>query len=82
MDVFVTFADGGKFNETYRNVKPLEYSFLGCGGGSYSLKGDVVRIQASCMSSTAGRLVKIESITSNQLILNPFGSGQYIFEKQ
>ncbi|MFD2937971.1 lipocalin family protein [Spirosoma flavum] len=79
--VFVTFGYNGEFNEFYENTKPVEYSFLGCGSGDYKMEGKDIRIIALCMSSTNGRLMKLVSIANNRLVLNPFGTGEYIFVK-
>ena len=78
-NVFVFFGNNGEFNETYENTKPVEYGFLGCGSGSYSVEGDKVRIRAACMSSSNGQLYDIISISTSQLVLNPFGTGEYVF---
>ncbi|WP_420148254.1 lipocalin family protein [Spirosoma sp.] len=80
--VFVAFGKDGKFNETYENTKPIEYSFLGCGSGDYTIEGNNIRIVALCMSSTSGRLMQLVSVNNKQLILNPFGSGEYTFERE
>ena len=80
--VIVAFENDGEFNEYYENTKPNEYSFLGCGSGSYSIEGSNIRIIAVCMSSTQGKLMQLVSVNRNQLVLNPFGSGEYIFVRQ
>ncbi|MBD2703844.1 lipocalin family protein [Spirosoma sp. BT702] len=80
--VFITFTNDGTFNEYYQNTKPIEYGFLGCGSGDYTLEGDGVRIRALCMSSTQGRLMKIVSVDTKQLVLNPFDTGEYVFVKK
>ncbi|RZM06430.1 MAG: hypothetical protein EOO88_53410 [Pedobacter sp.] len=77
--VFISFDNTGRFNEFYENTKPVDYSFLGCGGGSYELEGGNLRIRAVCMSSLSGRLVKLVSTSGNRLTLNPFGPGDYVF---
>lgn len=77
--VFVTFDYDGKFNEFYENTKPVEYSFLGCGSGGYKIEGNNVRIMALCMSSMNGKQMPVVSINATQLVLNPFGTGEYIF---
>ncbi|WP_461151051.1 lipocalin-like domain-containing protein [Spirosoma pulveris] len=77
--VFISFDQTGQFNELYQNTKPVEYCFLGCGGGSFNIDGDSLRIRAVCMSSLNGRLVKVVSLANSQLILNPFGTGDYVF---
>lgn len=80
--VYISFTNDGKFNETYENTKPVEYGFLGCGSGIYSMEGNKVRIRAVCMSSLDGQLYDIVSITANQLVLNAFGTGEYVFVKR
>lgn len=80
--VFISFSKNKEFNEFYQNTKPIDYAFLGCGGGSYELEEDHIRIRASCMSSSNGQLYKLVSLTDKRLVLNPFMSGEYIFEKQ
>ncbi|GAB3708380.1 hypothetical protein GCM10027592_43450 [Spirosoma flavus] len=80
--VFVTFTNQGVFNEYYENTKPVDYAFLGCGSGDYSLEDNAVRIRAICMSSNQGRLMKIVSVNAKQLVLNPFDTGDYVFEKK
>jgi hypothetical protein len=80
--VFISFTNDKKFNEYYQNTKPVDYAFLGCGGGSYEIENQDIRIRASCMSSSNGQLFKFVSLTSKHLTLNPFGSGDYVFEKQ
>ncbi len=80
--VFITFANDKTFNEFYQNTKPIDYSFLGCGGGSYEIEDQSVRIRAVCMSSLNGQLIKLISVSSTRLVLNPYGTGEYIFEKQ
>lgn len=77
--VFVSFDQTGQFNESYQNTKPIEYGFLGCGGGNFTVEGDSLRIRAGCMSSSNGRLIKLVSLSTGQLILNPFGTGEYVF---
>ncbi|GAB4006206.1 hypothetical protein GCM10028808_07700 [Spirosoma migulaei] len=77
--VYVSFGKNGTFTESYENTKPGEYSFLGCGSGKYVIEGDNVRITALCMSSLGGKLMPVVSITAKQLVLNPFGTGEYIF---
>ncbi|MFN8343583.1 MAG: lipocalin family protein [Spirosomataceae bacterium] len=80
--VFISFTNDKKFNEYYQNTKPADYAFLGCGGGGYELEEDHIRIRASCMSSSNGQLYKLVSLTAKRLVMNPFGSGDYVFEKQ
>lgn len=80
--VFISFGNDGKFDESYFNTKPLEYGFLGCGGGSYSIEGTDVRIIATCMSSSNGKLFPIASISSQKLTLIVFDKYEYVFEKQ
>ncbi|MCP1385615.1 lipocalin-like domain-containing protein [Runella salmonicolor] len=80
--VFVTFSNDKQFNEYFQNTKPIEYAFLGCGGGSYEIEDKNVRIRAVCMSSSNGRLIELVSLSSKRLVLNPYGTGEYIFEKQ
>jgi hypothetical protein len=77
--VFIRFDNTGKFDEFYENTKPVEYSFLGCFGGTYAIEGSDIRIIAGCMSSSNGRLIPLVSINNSRLTLNPFGSGEYIF---
>ena len=79
--VLVTFGTDGTFTEVYRNTRPIEYSFLGCGGGSFVMESGNVRIRAVCQSSLSGQLVKITSVTANKLVLNPFGTGDYLFTR-
>jgi hypothetical protein len=80
--VFVSFTNDKKFNEYYQNTKPVDYAFLGCGGGSYEIEDQNIRIRASCMSSSNGQIFPLVSLTAKRLVLNPFMSGEYIFEKQ
>lgn len=80
--VFVSFSNSGTFDETYKNTIPVDYAFLGCGSGSYELENGDVRIRASCMSSTNGRLIKIQSVSEKKLVLIPFDKGEYIFERE
>ena len=80
--VYVEFSSKGAFNETYKNTIPADYAFLGCGMGSYEIEEGKVRIRAMCMSSLAGKLVEINTLTSKKLILQPFPKTEYIFEKQ
>lgn len=80
--VFVTFTKAKTFNETYKNTIAVEYAFLGCGGGNYELENGDVRIRASCMSSSNGRLIKIQSISEKKMVLVPFDKGEYIFERE
>lgn len=77
--VFVSFDNAGGFKESYENTKPVEYGFLGCGSGTYSIEGNNVRITALCMSSLGGKLMPVASIEANRLVLKPFGTGEYIF---
>lgn len=77
--VLIALDDAGQFNEFYENTKPIDYSFLGCGGGSYQLEGGNLRIRAVCMSSLNGRLIKLVSLTDTRLVLSPFTTGDYIF---
>lgn len=81
-NVFVFFGNDGKFSETYENTKPVEYGFLGCGSGNYSIEDEKVRIRALCMSSSNGQLYDIVSISASQLVLNPFGTGEYVFVRK
>ncbi|MFD0878306.1 lipocalin family protein [Massilia pinisoli] len=74
--VFVEFSSKGSFTETYKSTIPVEYAFLGCGGGGYEMENGDVRIRALCMSSSNGQLIKIKSLTDKQLILMPFGTGE------
>ncbi|RFS13720.1 lipocalin family protein [Emticicia sp. C21] len=80
--VFVEFSNKGDFNETYQGTIPVEYAFLGCGMGSYEMENGDVRIRAMCMSSISGRLIKIKSVSDKKLILIPFDTGEYIFERE
>jgi hypothetical protein len=80
--VFISFSKNNTFNEWYQNTFPSDYSFFGCGGGTYTIDGNNVRIQAACMSSMNGRLVEIVSANTQRLVLNPYGTGEYIFKKQ
>lgn len=80
--VFISFDQTGQFNESYQNTKPVEHCFLGCGGGNFTTEGDSLRIRAVCMSSLSGRLIKVVSLTNSQLILNPFGTGEYVFNRR
>ena len=81
-NVFVFFGNDGSFNETYENTKPVEYGFLGCGSGNYSIEGNKVRIRALCMSSSNGQLYNIVSINARQFVMNPFGTGEYVFVRE
>ncbi|ARK12957.1 lipocalin family protein [Fibrella sp. ES10-3-2-2] len=78
--VFVTFTSDGTFTETYENSKYEGYGFLGCQGG-YSIEKDDVRIITGCMSSTGGKLVRLVSVDASQLVLNPNGTGNYVFTR-
>ena len=79
--VYISFSNELKFNETYEGTIPVEYGFLGCGGGSYWLDGDELRILASCMSSTYGRPYHFR-LTNQQLVLENLSvAGEYVFEK-
>lgn len=80
--VFISFTNNKEFREYYQNTKPIDYAFLGCGGGSYEIETPNIRIRAICMSSSNGQLFEIVSLSSQRLVLNPFKSGEYIFEKQ
>lgn len=80
--VFISFDNTGRFNEFYENTRPIDYSFLGCGSGNYQLEGGSLRIRAGCMSSLNGQLVQLASIADNQLVLNPFGTGEYSFVRK
>lgn len=80
--VFIAFSTKNEFREFYQNTKPIEYAFLGCGGGSYQTEGQDLRIRAVRMSSLDGRLVKVVSLTPGRLVMNPYGTGEYVFEKQ
>lgn len=80
--VLISFANDGSFGESYENTNVGEYAFLGCGSGDYKLEGNNVRIRALCMSSMNGRLIPLVSIEANRLVMNPFGTGNYIFVKQ
>ena len=80
--VIVEFSGKGSFNETYKGTIAAEYAFLGCGSGDYAIENGDVRIRAMCMSSTMGRLIKIKSVSEKKLILIPFETGEYIFERE
>ena len=80
--VYLSFASNLKFNETYDNVRPAEHAFFGCGPGSYKMEDGNVRIYASCMSSLSGRLVKLISVSDKELILDPYDTGNYVFERR
>ncbi len=79
--VLITFGTDGTFTEVYRNTLPVDYSFLGCGNGSFVTESGGVRVRASCQSSRNGQLVKIASVTANKLVLNPYGTGEYQFTR-
>lgn len=79
--VFVEFSGKGRFNETYQGTIPIEYAFLGCGGGNYAIENGNVRIRAICMSSLNGAIIRVKSVTDTQLVLIPFETGEYIFER-
>ena len=81
--VLVTFAKDGTFNETYANTRPIDYSFLGCGGGSYEIVGKQIKIRAVCMSSLAGQLFDVVSVDARRLSLGSGSAlGFYTFERQ
>lgn len=80
--VFIEFSVKGTFKEYYQNTIPVEHAFLGCGNGSYEIENNDVRIKAMCMSSLAGRLIKIKSLTNKKLVIVPFDTGEYIFERE
>lgn len=75
-EVLVRFDQNGEFNETYKNVFPVDFGFLGCGGGNYELEGENgLRIRATCMSSLSGQKFTIIDVSTKELILtNDFGS--------
>jgi hypothetical protein len=54
--VFISFSKNKEFNEYYQNTKPVDYAFLGCGGGTYEIEDKSIRIRASCMSSSNGSI--------------------------
>ncbi|MBO0950716.1 lipocalin family protein [Fibrella forsythiae] len=76
--VLVTFDSNGQYTETYQNTTPAEYGFLS-GSGNYSIENKDLRIRTFLMSSMAGQLVKVVSVDSKRLVLNPFSNGEYIF---
>jgi hypothetical protein len=81
--VFISFTNDLKFSEFYTNTKPIEYAFMGCGGGSYKIEGTNLRIYASCMSSLAGRSFPVASVDSKRLVLYySTPKEEYVFEKQ
>ncbi|MBA4852480.1 hypothetical protein [Emticicia sp. BO119] len=80
--VYVEFSKKGSFEETYKGTIPVEYAFLGCGGGGYIMENDDIRIQASCMSSSNGALITVKLLTERQLVLIPFETGDYVFERE
>lgn len=80
--VYVEFSQKGEFHETYKNTIAADYAFLGCGSGSYAIEDKNIRIKASCMSSSNGRVIEISSLTSKKLILKyEIVGGEYVFEK-
>lgn len=79
-NVFIVFTSDGRFIETYENTKPVEYGFLG-GNGSYQIEGDSVRIVTLLMSSMSGMLIPMISVKGNQLVLKPYGTGEYVFDR-
>ena len=80
--VYVEFSAKGSFNETYKNTIAADYAFMGCGGGNYEIENGDIRIRAMCMSSTAGNLVEISSLSNKKLVLKPFIDGEYVFVKE
>lgn len=81
--VFVAFTTRNEILEWYENQdkKPVEYAFLGV-GGTYRIEGKNLRIFPFLSSSTQGRLAEVISLTPQKLVLNPYGTGEYVFEKQ
>jgi hypothetical protein len=80
--VYIEFSSKGEFNETYKNTIPADYAFLGCGGGSYNIEDNNVRIKALCMSSSNGKVVEITSLSSKKLTLKTYIVGEYVFERE
>lgn len=80
--VYVEFSSKGSFNETYKNTIAADYAFMGCGGGNYEIEDKNIRIRAMCMSSTAGKLVEISSLSNKKLVLKPYIDGEYVFVKE
>ena len=80
--VYLSFASNLKFNETYDNVKPIEHAFLGLGLGSYKMEDGNIRIYTGLMSCTCGVLVKLISVSEKELILDPYDTGNYVFERR
>lgn len=81
--VFVAFTTRNEVLEYYENQdkRPVEYAFMG-GSGSYRVEGQKVRIFLPFMSTPNGRLVEVVSLTPQRMVLNPYGTGEYVFEKQ
>lgn len=81
--VFVAFTTRNQVLEYYENQdkKPVEYAFLGA-GGKYWIEGKNLRILTFFSSSSNGRFIEVVSLTPQRLIMNPYGTGEYIFEKQ
>lgn len=81
--VFVAFTTRNEVLEYYENQdkRPVEFAFLG-GSGSYRVEGQKVRIFLPFMSTPNGRLVEVVSLTPQRMVLNPYGTGEYAFEKK
>lgn len=81
--VFVAFTTRNEVIEWYENQdkRPVEYAFLGV-GGSYQIEGKNLRILTYASSSSQGRLVEVVSLTPQRMVLNPYGTGEYVFEKR
>lgn len=81
--VFVTFSTRNEVLEWYENQdkRLVEYAFFG-GSGNYRVEGRKVRVFLPFMSTPNGRLVEVVSLTPQKLVMNPYGTGEYVFEKQ
>lgn len=80
--VIIEFGSKNKFNELYENTTPIEYGFLGCGSGSYTLEKDnQIRIRAACMSNSAGQVFVIEELTTTRFILKDESGSKFRFSR-
>ena len=81
--VLVAFTTRDEMLEWYENqdARPVEYAFMGV-SGAYRIEGGNLRIQTAFMSTPNGRLVGVVSLTPQRMVLNPYGTGEYVFEKK
>lgn len=65
--VYVSFQNGRKFIQTYKNTIPREYSFWDGTGGEYEIEGKKIRIYVMTSSSLGGQLFDIDFKDSQNL---------------